>query len=65
ISGLVSGVFAVLGDLAESRIKRAAGKKDSGRALPGHGGFLDRCDALILGSAASVFCLIIFGVVPI
>lgn len=47
-------VFGSLGDLFESRVKRAAQVKDSGRFLPGHGGFFDRFDAMMMAVPASI-----------
>lgn len=47
ILGIVVGVLAPLGDLCESMIKRDLGIKDMGNLLPGHGGFLDRVDAML------------------
>lgn len=60
--GAISGVLAPVGDLVESLAKREIGIKDSGRLLPGHGGLLDRLDA-ILFCAPAVYLYLRFVVV--
>ena len=47
VFGFVNGVFSDFGDLAASYMKRVCGIKDFGKIFPGHGGMLDRCDALL------------------
>ena len=47
ILGALCTIFAQIGDLCESLIKRDAGVKDSGNTLPGHGGFMDRADSYV------------------
>jgi phosphatidate cytidylyltransferase len=47
IYGLIAGILGTAGDLFESMLKRSVGVKDSGNILPGHGGILDRFDAVL------------------
>lgn len=58
VIGLAGGAAAELGDLAESIIKRAAGKKDSGWMVPGHGGILDRLDSILFAAPCLYYGLL-------
>ena len=59
--GPLVALAAQAGDLAESVIKRAAGAKDSGNLIPGHGGMLDRVDSFVF--AAPIVTLYVVAVI--
>lgn len=59
--GLLCGVAGQLGDLAESTLKREAKVKDSGSIIPGHGGFLDRFDSILINASLAYFIFEVIG----
>jgi len=60
VIAMIVAVFANIGDLIESQIKRIKGVKDSGKLLPGHGGVLDRFDGLLIALPLVIIYLILF-----
>ena len=65
VFGLFVGVSGILGDLAESGLKRWSNIKDSGNFFPGHGGVLDRLDSLLLVVPFTYLVVQFFYVVPL
>lgn len=61
VISVVAAIVGTTGDLLESKLKRMAGVKDSGQIMPGHGGFLDRFDSLILATPFVWLYIFLFG----
>jgi CDP-diglyceride synthetase len=59
ILGLVLSMAGIIGDLAESSIKRLSMKKDSGKLLPGHGGVVDRFDSLFVSAVVYYYWMLV------
>jgi phosphatidate cytidylyltransferase len=61
LTGVIIAIFAQLGDLVESLLKRNMKTKDTGNVLPGHGGILDRIDSHLLVAPVAYYLIILLN----